>query len=130
MSSAGDVNNDGYDDIVVGAPSYQTGGTGGAYLYLGSSAGLCVSPSRTAEGDQAGARFGYSVSSAGDVNGDDYDEVVVGEPWRANPEMGEGRAYLYGEFALIPEFTMLLVPVTGAVAILVALRRLHASAKK
>jgi hypothetical protein len=97
VASAGDVNDDGYDDVVVGAYSYDNGEVdeGRAYLYLGSSSGLSVTPSWTAEGNQAGAYFGISVASAGDVNGDGYDDVVVGASWYDNGETQEGRAYLY-----------------------------------
>jgi hypothetical protein len=125
VSSAGDVNNDGYDDVVVGAYTYSYTMTdeGRVFLYLGSPAGLSATPSWTAEGNQAGALFGRSVSSAGDVNGDGYSEVIVGAPWYDNVQKDEGRVFVYGEFAQIPEFNMLLIPVVGAIAIVVALRR-------
>ena len=127
VSSAGDVNDDGYHDVFVGAPylNYTIAGEGRAFLYLGSPTGLSATPSWTAEGGQAGALFGLSVSSAGDVNGDGCDEVLVGAPFYVDADGNDGRAYLYGGLALIPEFNMLMVPVVGAVAIVVALRRLH-----
>lgn len=97
VASAGDVNNDGYDDVIVGAQNYDNGQTdeGRAFLYLGSPSGLASAPSWTAESDQAYARFGYSVASAGDVNNDGYDDVVVGAYVYDNGESDEGRAYLY-----------------------------------
>jgi hypothetical protein len=97
VASAGDVNNDGFDDVVVGAECYNNGETaeGRAYLYLGSASGLSATPSWTAEGDQASAYFGISVASAGDVNNDGFDEVIVGAYWHDNGEENEGRAYLY-----------------------------------
>jgi hypothetical protein len=97
VASAGDVNNDGYEDIIVGAENYDNGETdeGRALVYLGSASGLSPSPAWTAESDQAYARFGYSVSSAGDVNGDGYDDVLVGAYVYDNGETDEGRAYLY-----------------------------------
>ena len=97
VSSAGDVNGDGYDDVVVGAMGYDNGETaeGRAFLYLGSSSGLSATPSWTAEGDQVGAVFGILVSIVGDVNGDGYDDVVIGAIGYSNGQMAEGRAFLY-----------------------------------
>jgi hypothetical protein len=97
VSSAGDVNGDGYSDVIVGAHYYDNGQTdeGRAYLYHGSSSGLSTSPDWTAESNQADARFGYSVSSAGDVNGDGYSDVIVGVDGYDNGEINEGGAFVY-----------------------------------
>ena len=97
VASAGDVNGDGYDDVVIGAPGYDNDGIseGRIYLYLGSPSGLSSTPSWTAEGDQNSGHFGISAASAGDVNGDGYDDVVAGALWYDNGETDEGRAYLY-----------------------------------
>ena len=96
VASAGDVNNDGFDDIVVGAPYYDNGeeNEGRAYLYTGSASGLPITPSRIAESDRVDAHFGLTVASAGDVNGDGYDDIIVGENYY-NGEEDEGRASLY-----------------------------------
>ena len=97
VRTAGDVNGDGYSDAIVGAPSYSSGqtGEGGAFVYHGSSAGLSGSANWTAEGNQIGAALGWSVATAGDVNGDGYSEVVVGAPGYGNGQLGEGRAFVY-----------------------------------
>ena len=97
VASAGDVNGDGYGDVVVGAPYYDNGSNdeGRAYVYLGSSSGLATSAAWTAESNQASAYFGYAVASAGDVNGDGYGDVVVGATDYDNGETNEGRAYVY-----------------------------------
>jgi len=97
VASAGDVNGDGYSDVIVGAYHYDNGETneGRAYLYHGSAAGLSTSPAWTAESNQSGAHFGWSVASAGDVNGDGYSDVIIGAQRYDNGETDEGRAYLY-----------------------------------
>ena len=97
VASAGDVNGDGYGDVVVGAYQYDDGETdeGRAYLYLGSAAGLAATPAWTAQGDQTDSRFGYSVASAGDVNGDGYSDVLVAAHRYDNGSIDEGRAHLY-----------------------------------
>jgi hypothetical protein len=82
VATAGDVNGDGYSDIVVGAPDYTNdqAGEGVAFVYHGSEDGLVLPFVRRLERNQAGARFGYSVAGAGDMNGDGYFDVVVGAP--------------------------------------------------
>ncbi len=97
VAAAGDVNGDGYGDVLVGAYLYDNGQTdeGRAYLYLGSAAGLAVAPAWTSESDQAGAHYSVGLASAGDVNGDGYDDVIVGSPYYSGPMLQEGRAYLF-----------------------------------
>jgi hypothetical protein len=97
VSTAGDVNGDGYADAFVGANLYDDGeeNEGRAYVYHGSAAGLSTMAGWTAEGDQLSASFGSSVSTAGDVNGDGYADVLIGANSYSNGEVSEGRAYLY-----------------------------------
>jgi MYXO-CTERM domain-containing protein len=96
VASAGDVNGDGFDDIVVGEPRHDGGIVGGrALVYTGSAAGVSVVPSWTAVAGQADAKFGTSVAGAGDVNGDGYDDVVVGAPGHNDGESDEGTATVY-----------------------------------
>ena len=97
VGTAGDVNGDGYGDVIVGAYEYDNGETdeGRAFVYHGSATGLSTSPAWTAESDQAGARFGFSVGTAGDVDGDGYSDVIVGAPYYDNGEAYEGRAFVY-----------------------------------
>jgi len=97
VAPAGDANGDGYSDVIVGARAYDGGETdeGRACVYLGSAAGLSSTPAWTAESDQAGAFFGISVGTAGDVNGDGFSDVIVGAYLHNNGEQGEGRAYVY-----------------------------------
>ena len=95
--TAGDVNGDGYGDVIIGASLYDNGQTdeGRAFVYLGSASGLASTPSWTAESDQDGARFGVSASTAGDVNGDGYADVVVGSLTYDHGEPDEGAAFVY-----------------------------------
>ncbi|HEY6193803.1 MAG TPA: FG-GAP-like repeat-containing protein [Candidatus Eisenbacteria bacterium] len=97
VATAGDVNGDGYSDVIVGAELYDNGETdeGRAFVYYGSPTGLAASPGWTAEGNQADARFGFSVATAGDVNGDGFSDVIVGAHSYDNGETDEGRAFVY-----------------------------------
>lgn len=97
VASAGDVNNDGYDDVLVGAPWYSQGENyeGKAFLYYGSPAGLKAAPVHTVESNQADAHLGYSVASAGDVNGDGIADMIVGISWYDGGQGNEGRAVVF-----------------------------------
>lgn len=97
LRSAGDINGDGYDDVVIGAPQYHNGQNleGRAYAFYGSTTGLPVSESWSAESNIASARFGFDVGAAGDVNGDGFDDVVIGAPRLGNGQSDEGRVYVF-----------------------------------
>jgi C1A family cysteine protease len=97
VAGAGDVNGDGYGDLIVGVEGYSNGHTeeGAAYVYLGGPGGPSASVDWMAESDAAGARFGFSVACAGDVNGDGYSDVIAGAPYYDVTGYDEGRAYLY-----------------------------------
>jgi hypothetical protein len=97
VSGAGDVNADGFDDVIVGARYYSSGqeDEGMAALYLGSPAGLSASPAWLVEGDRENAGFGYSVSGAGDVNADGYDDVIVGSYNYIYSVMGNGLCFVF-----------------------------------
>jgi len=97
VSGAGDVNDDGYDDVVVGAYLHDGDqvSEGAAFVYLGSPAGLQPEPAWSAEGNQTGSGFGFSVASAGDVNGDGHDDLIIGAPYHDGGSVDAGRAYVY-----------------------------------
>ncbi len=96
VSSAGDLNGDGRSDIIIGAPQNATT-TGRAYVFLGGA--TFVSKGAAAadvilSGEANGNSFGYAVSTAGDVNGDGKQDLIVGAPY-SKPAQGTGRAYLF-----------------------------------
>jgi PKD repeat protein len=95
VSNAGDVNKDGFDDMIIGAPS--TPGRdiiGMAYIYFG---GYFVDNivDVVLAGEMAADAFGVSVSTAGDVNGDGFDDIIVGAPGNNVGGNSAGRAYIY-----------------------------------
>ncbi len=92
VASAGDVNGDGYSDVIIGAFGYGSS-MGKAYLYFGMSGGLSSSATWTSTGEAAGDNYGASVGTAGDVNGDGYSDIVVGA-YRFKLETGKAYVYL------------------------------------
>ncbi|KAI5759409.1 ITGA7 [Gulo gulo luscus] len=72
----GDINQDGFADIAVGAPF---DGDGKVFIYHGSSLGVVVKPSQVLEGEAVGVKsFGYSLSGGLDVDGNHYPDLLVG----------------------------------------------------
>jgi hypothetical protein len=93
VAAAGDVNGDGFSDVIVGAYGNDAGGVdaGRAYLYFGG-ASMDNIPDVIFTGEASFDRFGTSVSSADDVNQDGFPDVIVGAPLGGN---AAGRIYLY-----------------------------------
>ena len=105
VSSAGDVNNDGFDDLIVGARLNDAGGknAGRAYVFSGQTGDKIY----TFTGEAVGDWFGISVSGAGDVNNDGFDDLIVGAIFNDAGGFDAGRAYIYSgqSGALLYTFT-------------------------
>ncbi len=97
VATAGDVNGDGYSDLIVGAPLFDNGqfNEGVAFAYLGGPGGPPVLPDWSFESDELEAEFGHVVATAGDLDGDGYGDVVVGAPQFSGLFNREGRAYAF-----------------------------------
>ena len=88
VSGAGDVNRDGFADLIIGAYEAQPGAdlySGAAYVVFGSSSpaafvdlGTLGSGGVTLDGADANDQFGRTVSAAGDINGDGYGDFIIG----------------------------------------------------
>ena len=93
VSGAGDLNNDGYDDLIVGASRNDAGGTDAGRAYVFS--GLDGDTLYIFTGEAASNYLGWSVSGAGDVNDDGYDDLIVGSPYNSAGGSFAGRAYVF-----------------------------------
>ncbi|HEV2748236.1 MAG TPA: hypothetical protein VGW34_13170 [Allosphingosinicella sp.] len=114
VDTAGDVNGDGFADLIVGAPYAAGGGLGaGAAYILFGKAGMPAAIDLTAlspdqgfviQGDLAGDNAGRAVSAAGDVNGDGFDDMLVGAPMGNDGGSDAGEAYVI--FGIAPTISV------------------------
>ena len=77
VSTGGDVDGDGFDDVVVGT-RFHDSGDGAVYLYRGGADGVSLSTEQRVEPSAVGVGAGYSVAGGADLDGDGFDDVVVG----------------------------------------------------
>jgi Ca2+-binding RTX toxin-like protein len=112
VSSAGDINGDGFDDLIIGARYADPNGqerAGSSYVVFGTNSGfgagfnlssLDGSEGFVINGINAGDNSGTSVSSAGDVNGDGFDDLIIGARYAdPNGQPGAGSSYVVFGFA-------------------------------
>ena len=97
VADAGDLNGDGFRDLVVGAPRYSNGqnNEGAALVYLGDAGGIDATPDAIYEGGTADLRAGTAVAGVGDFNGDGYDDFIVGVPGDDGAGTDAGVAFLF-----------------------------------
>ena len=126
VACAGDVNHDGYSDVIIGAPGYDHGqnNEGRAFLYMGTNMGMTQSAAWTGESNQADANYGFSVATAGDVNGDGFSDVVIGANRFDDKMSNVGKIYVYmgsaNGFNLYPDWTYTGNQIDGNLGISVA----------
>jgi len=102
VSAAGDINHDGIDDLIIGAP-YSNGGAGSGYVVFGNDqgwgselnlSGLNGTNGFVINGVNEYDSLGMSVSEAGDINGDGIDDLIIGAPDAGTPGAYSGATYV------------------------------------
>ncbi|GFE71566.1 Calx-beta domain-containing protein [Chroococcus sp. FPU101] len=123
VSSAGDVNGDGFDDILIGAYNANPNSTytGQSYVVFGKNSGFSASFDLSTlngtngfavNGINTGDGLGWSVSSAGDINGDGFDDIIIGAIGADPNGSYSGQSYvIFGQSTTtLPNITLAVSP--------------------
>ena len=105
VATAGDINGDGFDDLLIGAPSalHIDNTYGAAYVLFGKSAAFSSTVKASTLDGKTGFKIyalnrddqlGYSVSTAGDMNGDGLSDILLGSPEGSSDGSTPGSAYV------------------------------------
>jgi hypothetical protein len=120
VHGVGDINGDTYDDIIIGAPYNDNGGTDAGAIYIFNGSATMASTIAAADCDYikngtAGSHYGWSVSKAGDLDKDGKNDVMVGAPDRDNSTVTDSG------WSQVLSVLMVVVPIPEFSAILVAI---------
>ena len=108
VAPAGDVNGDGFDDLIVTEynvdPNHHVSQPIHVLVLAGSPSGAREPAAAALDGFQTADSFGEAASRAGDFDGDGYADLIVGAPAYDHGEIDEGAAFIYrgGPFASSP----------------------------